>query len=79
MLLTRATAPASMGSRDASSAASLASASSMLTSGSTQQQRQHLPEAVRVCFLFSCTPGPVTKTRSLSKSHMWGAWKWQEL
>ena len=77
MLLTRATAPATVGSRDASSTASLASASSMLTSSSTQQQQQQLlPEVVRVRtmrpFRFSCTPQPVTETKPLSRLHVGG-------
>ncbi len=53
VLLTRATAPASVGSRAASPAASLASASSMLTSGSTAQQQPPLPKIVKVC---DCRP-----------------------
>ncbi|CAL5222212.1 g4544 [Coccomyxa viridis] len=47
VLLSRATAPASVGSRAASPAASLASASSMLTSGSTAQQQPPLPKIVK--------------------------------
>ena len=48
ILLSRATAPASISSRAASPAPSLASASSMLTSGSTAQQQQLLPKLVKV-------------------------------
>ena len=57
-LPTRVTAPPRMGSRDvqdASSSASLASASSMLTAGSTAQHMQLPPKPVQV-HIVSCQP-----------------------